>query len=385
MKPEEAWKWSSLMALVMDFGGGLVTVAIPMLAVSLGTSPSKVGIVGAVGPGTYALSCLLGHRWADRWGRQVSIRVGSLLVALNCILVSLLALQPFLIPLAIGSSLLGMSYALFWPATQASAGAGVSPLKLPSVLRWYNLSWSGGRMIGTSMAGSLFLVSPSLPFLVAGLASAVVFLLSKRPLSVLATGNFDHDGPTTPLPAALVTSGQLGNLVRSVAVMEVSVLFPKLAKGHGWSEDQISYLLGCLFLGHTIGFLLSPLIIKGVGWVLVEGCKIAMSVTTLLVPFVNSPFLLAVIFCLIGVSAALTTTVSLVLSIASQGESVQGSARHEAGVGAGGVGGPVVGGFLMERVSPASAFHLPIVLTIALFLWDWRAAARPRQVSQKMR
>jgi len=84
--------------------------------------------------------------------------------------------------------------------------------------------------------------------------------------------------------------------------------------------------------------------------------------------------LMASLLSAIGVVAGLMTMLSLYLSVTTQGESVKGSSRHEAGVGAGGVFGPVLGGIALRYGSPLTAFLLPSGLVLLTFaLWDWRA------------
>ncbi|MCS7223235.1 MAG: MFS transporter [Armatimonadetes bacterium] len=375
MKVAVAWKWACVLALIVDFGGGLTSVSVPVLAVHLGASPTQVGFIGAVGSACYTFFCLTSYLWTDRWGRRNSIFLGSILVTLACLILAGVSLQSYLLPLALMNCFLGVSYAFFWPATQATAGVGVPPSQLISVLRWYNLAWSGGRMVGTGIAGFLFLQHPALPFLTAALASGLAAFLATNPVTDQPTKQKLVDASHSSFSGAsvsplLVTSGQLGNLIRAVSVMGITVLFPKLAKTWGWAEHLVSGLLFWIFLGHTAGFFLAPYLIRNVGWSWVQGCKLVIAIMTALVGFLTSPFFLTGIFFVIGLFASWATTLSLYLSISSQGKSVRGSARHEASVGAGAAGGPIIGGFLMEQFSPQVAFFLPYLLTVFLFLWD---------------
>ena len=268
--------------------------------------------------------------------------VGSSFVTLFCGLMTLAVALKSLWLLGVANFLAGVFYAFFWPATQAMSGVGVTSDKLLFALQAYNLSWSSGRMIGTGLSGVLFEHDPLAPFLlgtfVSGLVALAASLLSLPNIKVEA-GN---DDPATQIPP-IVTAAQLGNFVRSFAVIEIVVLLPKLGKGWGWTEGQISGLLFLLFAGQIFAFIVAPFVIRKVNWGWVLGTKGVLSALTLLVGIVTTKWLMAFILSAIGIVAGLIAVLSLYLSITTQGQSVKGSSRHEAGVGAGGVFGPVLG------------------------------------------
>lgn len=367
------WRKACVLAFIMDFGGGLLSLAVPMLAVQMGARAETVGAVGSTALAGYTLFCFLSQPLTDRWGRKFSMMLGSVAVTLFCMALIGTALTRSLWLLGIANLMVGVSYAFFWPPTQAMAGFGVSPTRLLSVLRFYNLSWSGGRMLGTGLAGMLFEKHPFLPFSLAAAVSGMVAIGVWFLRFPDGAERFDPEetGSNNDSEHRLAIAAQLGNFVRSFAVIEAVVLFPKLGKQWGWTEGDVSTLLFLVFVGHLVAFTTAPFVIRTVNWQWVMGVKVGVSGLAVLLGLLSDRFPLAVVLFALGIAAGLTTVVSLYLSITTQGQSVKGSARHEAGVGAGGVFGPILGGIALGHGSPLIAFTLPLMLAMALLLfWD---------------
>lgn len=373
MGDSNVWKKACGLAVAMDFGGGLLSVAVPMTAVWLQADAQWVGVIGSAALLGYTAFCFLAQPLTDRWGRRTSMILGSSFVTLFCVLMTLAVALQSLPLLGIANFFAGVFYAFFWPATQAMSGVGVLPERLFFALQAYNLSWSSGRMLGTGLGGVLFEIHPLTPFVVGTLVSgAVAFASSILPLPNIKVDRENDDDPPAQIPP-LVTAAQWGNFVRSFAVIETVVLLPKLGKQWGWTESQISGLLFLLFAGQIVAFLAAPFVIRKVTWAWVIGTKMVLSGLTILVGVVSDKWLMALVLSAVGIVAGLIAMLSLFLSVTTQGQSVKGSSRHEAGVGAGGVFGPILGGLALRYSLPLTAFALPTALSIlTFFLWDWR-------------
>ncbi len=373
MDSGSVWKKACALAFVMDFGGGLIGLAVPMLAVHLKAPPSLLGVIGAAVPLGYMLFCFLAQPLTDRWGRQKSMVIGSAAVTVLNAVLTFVAMKGIVWALGVLGFFVGASLAFFWPPTQATAGTGVPAHRLLTALLAYNLSWNSGRMLGTGLAGQLFEWHPSLPFLIATCASLCVTLLALRlrlPFPVLKASD-SIGSANDPLALRLALSAQLGNFVRSFAFFETIVLFPALGKQWGWTEAEVSKLLSWMFVGQIAAFFAALLLLRSAGWRWVIGVKLSVGLITASVGVLTHRWALTVALLSLGVAMGLTTVVSLYLSITTQGQSVKGSARHEAGVGGGGVFGPMLGGFALEHASSQVAFLLPALLTAALLLcWD---------------
>ena len=170
------WKRACGLAVSMDFGGGLLSVAVPMMAVRLKADAQYVGIIGSAALVGYTLFCFLAQPLTDKWGRKVSMVLGSTLVTLVCTLMTVSAILQSLLLLGVTNLLVGIFYAFFWPPTQAMSGFGVPQNRLLYSLQVYNLSWSTGRMVGTGLGGVLFEWNPIAPFVLCAFVSGVVAL-----------------------------------------------------------------------------------------------------------------------------------------------------------------------------------------------------------------
>ncbi|MCS3919309.1 MFS transporter [Fervidibacter sacchari] len=119
MSEKGTWKKACGLAVAMDFGGGLLSVAVPMTAVRLQADAQWVGIIGSAALAGYTVFCFLAQPLTDRWGRRTSMIVGSSLVTLFCGLMTLAVALKSLWLLGVANFLAGVFYAFFWPATQA--------------------------------------------------------------------------------------------------------------------------------------------------------------------------------------------------------------------------------------------------------------------------
>jgi MFS family permease len=300
--------------------------------------------------------------------------VGSVGVLLLCGALAAVSVTGWVTALGVLNLLNGLCLAFFWPPTQASAGVGVDPSQLLHTLLAYNLSWSSGRAIGTAIAGTLFERHPALPFLLAAVSSSVVVAMSFWLPAEGDAKSLPKEIPDDPSPPdELVLGAQLGNLVRSFAFFEAIVLFAELGKRWGWAPEEVSRVLTFLNAGQWLAFLAAPKLLRRVGWRWVVGAQGSVAFCAFLLGLLRDRTALSIVLFGLGFAAGITTVVSLYLSILSQGRSVKGSARHEAGVGAGAVFGPLLGGWVLQHFTPFTAFLLPSLLagvTISSALWQ---------------
>ncbi|MDW8026869.1 MAG: MFS transporter [Armatimonadota bacterium] len=382
MRSNSIWKRACALAVAMDFGGGLLSVAVPMVAVKLKADAQWVGIIGSAALAGYTLFCFVSQPLTDRWGRKTSMVLGACFVTIFCVLMTFSVVLKSLWLLGLANFFAGVFYAFFWPAVQAMTAVDAKPEQMLSVLRAYNLSWSSGRMVGTGLSGVLFEIQQVLPFVIATLVSGLVAIASL----VLTFPNVkveDEDANMVNKIPPIVTAAQLGNFVRSFAVIEIVVLLPKIGNEWGWTERQISGLLFLLFAGQIFAFIAAPFVIRQVNWLWVIGTKLAISVFVLPVGNIAQMWLLAFFLLATGIVAGLIAMLSLYLSVTTQGQSVKGSSRHEAGVGAGGVFGPILGGFALKHFFPFFAFLLPLGLTAVTFVfWDLNAIKSKERVGK---
>ena len=380
MKRLSVWQWACALAVFMDFAGALVGVATAMLAVQWKASPTTLGIIGAAGPLGYTIGCFLFQPLTDAWGRKRSMLISSVGVLSLCGMLAGISVTQWVTALGMLNCLNGLCLALFWPPTQASAGVGISSSRLLYALLAYNLSWTGGRTVGTAIVGTLFERHPALPFLLATMSVLVVMLIALRLPSEVDMPSTPKEIADDPLPPdELVVGAQLGNLVRSFAFFETIVLFTELGKRWGWTPGEVSQVLAFLNGGQWLAFIVAPKLLRRVGWRWVVGAQGSVAFSALLLGLLRDRMALGIVLFALGFAAGLVTIISLYLSILSQGRSVKGSARHEAGVGAGAVLGPLLGGWVLQHHTAFTAFLLPSLLAtfiLSAALWRKRRFAR---------
>ncbi|MCS7193231.1 MAG: hypothetical protein NZ937_09665, partial [Armatimonadetes bacterium] len=88
MRSNSIWKRACALAVAMDFGGGLLSVAVPMVAVKLKADAQWVGIIGSAALAGYTLFCFVSQPLTDRWGRKTSMVLGACFVTIFCVLMT---------------------------------------------------------------------------------------------------------------------------------------------------------------------------------------------------------------------------------------------------------------------------------------------------------
>src|SRR5215831_18861922 len=140
-----AWIWLHsglfISAMKMDFNFDLVTLAIPLLAISLGASSWQLGLLGASQRLLYIPVCPLSGRFSDQWGRKGLAISGSILFGLACL--SLTRTRSvsgiaWLVPC------IGVTLGLFWPALQGWLSDQGESHVLRRSTSVFNLFWSTG-------------------------------------------------------------------------------------------------------------------------------------------------------------------------------------------------------------------------------------------------
>ena len=69
----------------MDCVYAFVIGAVAVYAVELSATPVQLGILGAVGPGIYIVTCIVGGALSDRFSRKRLSLASSLVVIVSCL------------------------------------------------------------------------------------------------------------------------------------------------------------------------------------------------------------------------------------------------------------------------------------------------------------
>ena len=258
--------WSA--SAVSNLADGIFVVALPLIAVSLTTSPALVAGVSIAGRLPWLVFVLFAGALADRLDRRVTMRNVQIMRVLVVGLMVALALAGGLsLPvLYVTAFVLGIGETLFDTAAQS-----IMPNIVPKVLlaransRLYAVELTMNSFIGPPLGG--FLVAISVPLALGG--SVVGYGLAAVGLALIAGSFKPHrEGPTRsmlgeirdgldflwhdPVLRPLAIMVAVSNLTSS-AVVAIFVLFVVVPGPMGLDEVGYGLLITAMAIGGLIG------------------------------------------------------------------------------------------------------------------------------------
>lgn len=252
-----------LAAFLNDAGLYLVFAALPFRALELGAGPVGLGWLPTLYAGAYMFSASQGGRLSDRVPRLTLARVGCLLFAGGCLLLSFAS---SLATLYASVPTLGLAMGCFWAPIQAAVSERVPPSRLPEVVATFNISWSLGKGAGLILGGLLVeLATPQTVTLLAVapvLITAIVLPRRKAQAAAVAAARARETS------GAAVTSGEedvasprelglawMTNAIAFGLVSTVNMHAPKFLLSVGSGPSDFGLLFGSVFGVQTITFL----------------------------------------------------------------------------------------------------------------------------------
>lgn len=145
------WRYG-LAAFFFDWVLYILWTVIPIHAVKLGASASRLACLQTAASVVYVAMCIVVGRLADRIAKPWIVRAGCAGMAVSCWLIGRTheyGALLLLVPLA------GLSSSLFWPPVQASIGAEAKPEELERAIGLFNVLWSLGKGLGFVSAGAI--------------------------------------------------------------------------------------------------------------------------------------------------------------------------------------------------------------------------------------
>jgi MFS transporter, DHA1 family, multidrug resistance protein len=367
-----AWIWlhSSLFlsAMKMDFNFDLVSLAVPLLAISFGASSLQLGFLGALQRFFYILVCPVSGRLSDHWGRKGLAISGAILFGATCL--ALTQVQN-VTSIAWVIPWIGVTLGLFWPALQGwLSDQGESQLLRQST-SLFNLFWSIGSMLGMVLAGVLMRFSGQLPFYVAaGVATSIALILAGSSHKKYRAVSSSPSGDSGPLRESSWDRAQRQAALTSIFMVflvigGVTTQFPKLATQLGYSTALIGLTMGFLPLSRTLGFLLfdrskaSPDISSVL--ILVK-LLLAAAMAVLVVARATVWFMLA--FALLGLVYAAIFSFSQYLCLKNPAHAGRRIGYHESSMLGGIVVGSILSGLLAQNLGFRFTFAFGILLSV---------------------
>jgi len=336
---------------------GSITIAVPLMAISLGVSSLWLGILGSSMGLSYISLCFFFGKLSERWHRKKILVLASFVYVAASLFFSF---SSQIYHLFLSMLLLGVAGAMFWPTLEAWIAEKESKRTLIQKMALFNISWSTGLAIGPLIGGILFGMNFKLPFYFAFFVSVFVLLILfyKTPKVSFATKSksftdktFLSEDPPDSFSLYIKIS-RMANFILCLCTGMVWYIFPKLG-----TQLQISPL----FLG-LLMFILSlsrVLTFYGLGRVHRWHYRIfplvlfqLITAVGLIIIFIASSlplFFLAFVF--IGVGLGMTFSSSLFYSVNVASQKGPSAAIHETILMSGFLLGPLIGGAVAQEFS----------------------------------
>lgn len=379
-------------AFFMDLAVAMVGLSVQFSGHALDATPTMLGLLATVSAAAYTLLCLFTGRLSDRSGRRTLATLSCLLCAAVWLAMPLarrvwhlLALMP----------LSGAAIAMFWPATQAwlSEVTRGGPRGLAASLGEFNISWTAGLMLGPPLAGLMWAFGRPAPFLLAAAGVLAVLALlrtvSGAPQAASeAQVGAERGGAGDRLAQHYLHLAWIANFASWFSRGLASVVFPKLGKEIGFSEQLIGLVFAALLAGQLVMF---GLLHRRTGWQYRLWPLLAaeaIGAAGMIVAFAaRTPGVFAAGFALSGACAGVTYVSSLFYSL--HGHPAGRGARsgiHEAVLGSGMLLGPLLGGLVgdLDLRAPFALAALVFVLVAAADLLVWRRTVWPERSRLRM-
>lgn len=367
-----AWIWLHsglfLSAMQMDFNFDLVTLAIPLLAISFEASSLQLGLLGALQRFLYILVCPMSGRLSDHWGRKGLAVSGAILFGTTCLC---LTQARNVTSIAWVIPWIGVTLGLFWPALQGwLSDQGESQLLRQST-SLFNLFWSIGSMLGMVLAGVLMRFSDQLPFYVAaGVATSIALILAGSSHKKYLAVSSSPSGDSVPLRESSWDRAQRQAALTSIFMVflvigGVTTQFPKLATQLGYGTTLIGVTMGFLPLSRTLGFVLfdrskaSP----NISSVLIL-VKLLLAAAMAILVVARTTVWLMLAFALLGIVYAAIFSFSQYLCLKNPAHAGRRIGYHESSMLGGIVLGSILSGLLAQNLGFRFTFAFGILLSV---------------------
>jgi MFS family permease len=259
----------------------------PLLVLATTGSPSDAGIVGAAGTLPFLVANLPAGPMVDRWNRRTILLISELVAGLTLATVPIAMWFGILTvaQLVVVAFVQGLCFVFFGLAERAALPKIVPTTLLPAAVAQNEARSRGAALAGPPLGGTLFGISPALPFLADAFSYAIAagaLLFIRRDLQNQTTTPADPlwQATTTglrwiwrhPLIRAAILLLAASNLVFQALILIIVVL----AQHQGATSSIIGVMLGIYSGGGLIGALAASrlhrhftpkVVIIGINWI----------------------------------------------------------------------------------------------------------------------
>jgi MFS family permease len=359
-------------SFLMDGSLYLILTAVPLKAVSLQAGPFVLGLLPVLSSGVYIVSALFFGRLSDRVSRTRMCRLGAWIRALSAIGLTQARSVPALLA---WMPVLGIASALFWPGLQAAIGEAYPERDLGRNLGAFNISWSGGKMLGF-LCGGVIMASagfaPALLLAAGATALAALFV----PARIHRAGEGAPAGAPAPEADSFAPGPQARRAWKRIGWSANFVLFgigatlnyqyPKLLFALGFNGRDFGLYLGAVYLFQTLAFVL--LMRWGSWrfrlWPLLLSQTLTLGAVAGLGWLTSRPLILATAP-LVGLGLGMSYTSSIYYSLFREGGAGRNTGIHESLLGTGTFLLPLLGGALAQATGGLRAPYVLCALVLA--------------------
>jgi len=342
---------------LMDALMGSISIAVPLLAISLGVSSLTLGTIGFAPGLAYISLCFLFGKLSERWHRKNLVLLGCLGYALASFF---LIFSSQIYQLYLSMILVGVGAAMFWPALEVWIAEKENKKPLIRRIGLFNVSWSMGLTIGPLVGGILFGIYLKLPYYFALFVSlCVFFILLWRTQKVSFSTSTRISRPQSsfsedpPKEASLyIQISRVANFALWFSIGTIRYMFPKLGTELGISPSFLGVLMFTLPLSQTLTFYILGVSSRWHYHIFPLVFSQFIAILGLLVVFIVTAFpLFLLAFVFIGIGIGMTHFSSLFYSINVTFGKGSGAGIHETVLGTGGLLGSLLGGVVAEVFS----------------------------------
>ena len=373
------------------------------LAIAPATTAIHLGVLGGIMFLTYTLGTLVSGRVSDRFGRRRLMLLGAGIYAIAAFLCSQ---TDHFVPLTIFFLLLGLGGAVFWPPTIAWLSEEKSGAGLRWALGCFCVAWNFGILLGSLVAGMLYVWSPSGAIKIFAITMAVSLLAVLWPTRSGQSPDFAPQLPEEdPLAATrearshhFVRAAWAANFATILGLAGATSLFPQLATAMDIVPPIHGRLTALIRFTAIVTFVLVQWTVlwRHRTWPLIVSQIVGVA-SMLILARGQAVGSFAVAFLLLGISVGFNYYASVYYSLEAYPLTKgKGAGFHEAVLGAGLFLGPILSGGCGSLVSsrwPSLGLRAPYYFCAAfLFLgmiaqlipfFNGKTPARPRGESEK--
>lgn len=238
-------------------------MAMPLTMKSeFGLRDDQIGLLIGTSTIVYMVASILTGMLSDRLGPILTLKIGALIIALDCLIFSWSKQLWLFVLCAFGSPL---GHAFFWPAFQAWFSTDVDRKEIARRLGIFAVGWSIGlNVIGPKLSGDLMEKLARAPFTASWMIALGVFLffqLFKPELKrheVHPTQEADEIHPVE-IRRKFLTGARLANLMAVCAIVTMRNFIPLLCVDWGLTPSSIGTLVMVLGISHSLSFLVLSL------------------------------------------------------------------------------------------------------------------------------